>query len=789
MLSKVMPINLNTRAKLRELRIGSRGQMIFVIIMAYILGKSTIMGQVMPFGIAFIASITIVNRILSIPVLVGTLISILLNTDGAKSFIYLMEIILIFSLLFKQNRFQKRHWYIIPSLIIAAHLLLHGIFVYFWANDPYNWVVIIFEAIFAGLLSIVSINSMFAMRKISCAHELSIEEKASIIFMGLGFIIGLNNLIIGDINFQSVVSRWIVLVAAFSGGPGGGAVAGIIVGIVPNLLGLHNANSISFYALSGLVGGIFFSFRRIGVLVGFTLGNLLLSLYFGQQEFLANGLLETVIAGIIFLIFIPRKFHAILSLPTAIKNEDNIQGERVELYGLEQLKSLSHIFNNLSRSFSQTKDVADESDLSLFIDNAAEKVCDKCTMKRVCWEEDFHKTYRNIVEACTKLEFNEKIDEKDFGIILQRRCMRLRELGLALNSQLELYRLKRQYSDKLLYTRSLVANQLKGINDLTQKLVEELEVKIKYDESLGQLIKNKLMQKGLEIKKVSVMEVETGEREIALSLENCVNEGMCKTIVLPNIAQILGKPYTIKENYCDFAKGNEECLLYLQPSNYYDISIGIAISAKDGLSVSGDHLSSVELPNNKYGLILSDGMGHGIDAHNESKTAVEILESLLEAGLNPLTAIETVNSVLLLRSQEEKFATLDLAIFDKISGRVDLLKVGAAPSIIMSGGDIRIVNNTSLPAGILQKVKIEQQRVSMGAGDIIIMLSDGVWDAYNHAQADENWIINVIENISNYSPQKIADNLLYLAQQVAGENLKDDFSVLVASINYKDINH
>ncbi|MBT9176876.1 MAG: Stage II sporulation protein E [Firmicutes bacterium] len=78
--------------------------------------------------------------------------------------------------------------------------------------------------------------------------------------------------------------------------------------------------------------------------------------------------------------------------------------------------------------------------------------------------------------------------------------------------------------------------------------------------------------------------------------------------------------------------------------------------------VSGDSYRVTELVGGKLALMVSDGMGNGPVAHQESRTVVNLLEQMLRAGFDKEVTVQTINSVLALRSHAETFATLDMAL-------------------------------------------------------------------------------------------------------------------------------
>ena len=58
--------------------------------------------------------------------------------------------------------------------------------------------------------------------------------------------------------------------------------------------------------------------------------------------------------------------------------------------------------------------------------------------------------------------------------------------------------------------------------------------------------------------------------------------------------------------------------------------------------------------------------------------AIRLLQRMITAGYNVEVAISLVNRVLLLRSQDEIFVTIDLVVVDLHTGRLDFVKIGCA---------------------------------------------------------------------------------------------------------------
>ena len=243
----------------------------------------------------------------------------------------------------------------------------------------------------------------------------------------------------------------------------------------------------------------------------------------------------------------------------------------------------------------------------------------------------------------------------------------------------------------------------------------------------------------------------------------------------------MDRTYTVREAHCPTA-GNKTCTYHLNPSKTYSVTTGVAMAIKEGDEVSGDSWSCINLQNRKFVMVLSDGMGTGRQASRESATAINLLEQLLGAGLSIKMAVDTVNSVLYLRSGEETFTTIDLTVINEVTGTVEFIKVGAVPSFIKRRTQVQVVKAKTLPVGILQQVEAETFVFPVQVGDLIINMSDGVFEVIDGNIDD--WC-RVIQALPQDDPQNIANYLIELARNTLRGKIKDDLTVLVARIDYR----
>jgi len=184
----------------------------------------------------------------------------------------------------------------------------------------------------------------------------------------------------------------------------------------------------------------------------------------------------------------------------------------------------------------------------------------------------------------------------------------------------------------------------------------------------------------------------------------------------------------------------------------------------------------------KYILALSDGMGTGQAASSQSKVAISLLEQFMETGFDQDTAIKLINSILVLKSDDDSFATIDLSAIDLYDGKIEFVKIGAAPTFIKRQNKVEVVKTVSLPAGILSDIDTELVSKNADNGDFIIMVTDGIIDSFKLEEGGEQNLIKFIEDIDSINPQGIADLILAEACSKCKDKPVDDMTVLVAKV-------
>lgn len=206
----------------------------------------------------------------------------------------------------------------------------------------------------------------------------------------------------------------------------------------------------------------------------------------------------------------------------------------------------------------------------------------------------------------------------------------------------------------------------------------------------------------------------------------------------------------------------------------YTLKVGSAQHSAEG-ELCGDTIKVINDSNGRTILIISDGMGKGSRAALDGAMGAGLLAKLLNAGFGFDSALKVVNSALLVKSNEESLATLDIACVDLFTGKCELFKAGAPASFILKGRAITKCELTSMPAGILRGIEFAKRTAVLTSGDKIVLMSDGITDL------GDEWLRQTLGEMQG-DEQECAEYILDCAMKSVDKGKMDDMSVIFATL-------
>ena len=389
------------------------------------------------------------------------------------------------------------------------------------------------------------------------------------------------------------------------------------------------------------------------------------------------------------------------------------------------------------------------------------------------WTARAAKSYQELARVFSAYITNKMEPECECGI--------LPEEEVSCHACPRVARVKQSAYNQMLEGKEALVYQLEE----TARYFREMEASLKQEQYLSGTEKRELL---FYLRKyhIKAREVETFHRkgkgrEISMYLRL---DGVKKTMSLRLAERLLSEAlqFPVKAS-CPgrgYLSEEEQYILFREQPEYYCLT-GVARMVKEEQQVSGDSFSFFYENEGELAMILSDGMGSGETAEQESESVLLLLERMLSAGFREETAIRLINSVLALRAEQNSFATLDISRINLYGGTCEFIKIGGAATYIKRGKWLECVEAKTLPIGMLQKVDYDFLVKKLYDGDYIIMMSDGVLDAVPECERAE-FLQQIIGEEPGQNPQVIAGRILNASLLLQNFEPRDDMTVLVGGV-------
>lgn len=440
------------------------------------------------------------------------------------------------------------------------------------------------------------------------------------------------------------------------------------------------------------------------------------------------------------------------------------------------LEKLSHVFLNME----EKKEHFSEEEYREMYEDVKEKVCANCSRKEICQNkkrESMCVILREVVSTVENYgaELNVEIKRK-----IQKKCVQAPQLLKVILEVCQNKKKNHVWRQRMEENRRGCAVQLDAFAHMIQHSTRELNASIFEDDHLEKKLKTKFSKNGIKLLSTVFFVSQNGLYEIHVTVRTV--KGQCVTTkeLAKLISECTGRTMIPDREERQVVGTEYGTIICVESAKYHTLQ-GIARIGKGCEKISGDNFSMLELPGGQQGIILSDGMGAGESAFRESMMVVEVLEELLNAGFPKETALQMLNTAMVMGREEVRFSTIDMCIFDLYQGKCELVKAGASMTFVKRGKEVEVVKSTSLPLGVVAKLDIDTSQYDIQDGDLVIMVTDGVLDALPVGE-QEFLLRMIIEGTGIMNPKELAHHILEQVLECSGEVPLDDMTVLVAGI-------
>ena len=450
---------------------------------------------------------------------------------------------------------------------------------------------------------------------------------------------------------------------------------------------------------------------------------------------------------------------------------------------VEQIEKFSHSLRQLARTFTELEEKRQEfspEEIDEMFHSVRENVCAKCEKFGWCWGENFVHTYQMGYEILSAVdqygnELNTEVKRK-----LMQRCIMAPRFLREMISGFHEARRNIIWSNRLARSREGCAIQMDMFAEVIQRTAKELEQSIYSDERLEKRITAALKKKGIRVLYMNFFMNEEGKCEIHVTARHVGAGKVPVKDVVRAVSEAAGRRLVMPGDSAQMM-GNRYMTIVCREGPVYYTMQGTARIGRGCSKISGDNFALMEMPGGRQGVALSDGMGSGEEACRESTLVIELLEELLGAGFPEKTAVQLINTTLVMGREEIHYSTVDMTVFDLYTGECEIIKAGASSTFIKKKDSVEHLCSTSLPIGVVNHIELDSVKRELEDGDFVIMVTDGVLDALPVGEQDI-LLETIIQGTSIANPRELAHHILEQVLAWTGKEPADDMTVVAVGI-------
>lgn len=741
-------------------------------LLGLLISRSAVLGDLSPFGPAYVAAVP--RRFTTMSLAGSVLGYILLSPSDA--FRYIAVVLAIGALKWLFSDFGKvAKSSLFPPLVTFATMIATGIaLLYVSTSRMTEFGMCLVEALISSAAAYFICRSAQLMSDSRGLTGFTQQEIACLTVSVCILMLSFGSVNIFGISVGRLISVIVVLLCAKYAGVTGGSISGIATGVVFSLSSVDMAFLSGSYAFSGLVAGLFAVVGKLPVGAAFTICNTVLSFAASDEDLMLSLFIECMLATGVFML-IPADFGNTIRAAFSSAPDKN-QSEAMRRNITARLDYAAHALEGVNECITAVSDklshrCSSESDMQIY-EGAVSNTCSSCGLKVYCWDKQQGLTkddFSRLTEVLRKEGF---VSEKDVSESFTKKCCKERELAANINLSYKEYLSSLAAQRRVTQIRSVVAGQFSGMSDMLWDLSEEFDCCENYDVDSARRITERLRNEGIVVIDCSCRLDKgrgmTVDMELALSKKADVDRSEIQQIV----SGCCGRRF---ERASQSISGERTRLVMCEISDY-DVEIGTSQHIAENGNLCGDCFSYFMNGMGGMVAVISDGMGSGGAAAVDSNMAVAVLKKLLKAGLSYDCALSVVNSSLMIKSEEESMATLDVADINLFSGKVNFYKAGAPVTYVRKCGRVHRREFPSLPVGILNEVKFAKDAITLHEGDVMLMVSDGA------ITGDDKWLEDLVRTWNDASSQDFASLVVNEAMKHRQNTHDDDITAIAVRI-------
>jgi hypothetical protein len=199
-------------------------------------------------------------------------------------------------------------------------------------------------------------------------------------------------------------------------------------------------------------------------------------------------------------------------------------------------------------------------------------------------------------------------------------------------------------------------------------------------------------------------------------------------------------------------------------------------------TVGGDLYDLIHRPDGRIVFALGDVAGKGSPAALLMALAVAMLRVLVDEGLEPAELAARLNIQVSRHAPGSRFITMVLGLYDPATGQVTYVNAGQNPPLLRrASGQIERLTEGGVALGMFDQATYAAGTLTLGAGDVLVLFSDGITEAENAAGVafDDAGLEQTVNQHWWKDLQTLGTSVLKAVEtHAAGTRIADDLTVL-----------
>lgn len=199
-------------------------------------------------------------------------------------------------------------------------------------------------------------------------------------------------------------------------------------------------------------------------------------------------------------------------------------------------------------------------------------------------------------------------------------------------------------------------------------------------------------------------------------------------------------------------------------------------------TVGGDLYDVIRRPDGRIVFALGDVAGKGSPAALLMALVVAMLRVLVDEGLEPAELAARLNIQVSRHAPGSRFITMVLGLYDPESGDITYVNAGQNPPLLRrASGRIERLTEGGVALGMFEQATYTAGHLSLLAGDVLVLFSDGVTEAENASGVpfDDAGLEQIVGEHWWKDLQTLGTSVLKAVETHAhGTKIADDLTVL-----------